>query len=160
MKLAGYECSAEAARQVYEKSGVKPEEVDVVELHDCFSANELVTYEALQLCPIGGAGEFIDNGDNTYGGKVVVNPSCGLISKGHPLGATGLAQCTELTWQLLGMAGKRQVDGATYALQHNIGLGSAVVMTLYKLGFPEARAEWLKNNEQPVHPGPVIGEYS
>merc|ERR1719402_1060117 len=129
MKLAGYECSAEAARQVYEKSGVKPEEVDVVELHDCFSANELITYEALGLCPEGGAGEFIDAGDNTYGGRVVVNPSGGLISKGHPLGSTGLAQCAELSWQLRGEADKRQVDGADVALQHNIGLGSAAVVT-------------------------------
>lgn len=160
MTIAGYDCSKTCAKKIYDEAGITADQVDVVELHDCFSANELITYEAIGLCPEGGAGEFIDNGDNTYGGKVVVNPSGGLISKGHPLGATGLAQCTELTWQLLGMAGKRQVDGATYALQHNIGLGSAVVMTLYKLGFPEARAEWLKNNEQPVHPGPVIGEYS
>jgi len=160
MTIAGYDCSKTCAKKIYDEAGITAEQVDVVELHDCFSANELITYEAIGLCPEGGAGKFIDAGDNTYGGKVVVNPSGGLISKGHPLGATGLAQCTELTWQLLGMAGKRQVEGATYALQHNIGLGSAVVMTLYKLGFPEARAEWLKNNEQPVHPGPVIGEYS
>jgi len=160
MTIAGYDCSKTCAKKIYDEAGITAEQVDVVELHDCFSANELITYEAIGLCPEGGAGKFIDAGDNTYGGKVVVNPSGGLISKGHPLGATGLAQCTELTWQLLGMAGKRQVEGATYALQHNIGLGSAVVMTLYKLGFPEARAEWLKNNEQPVHPEPVIGEYS
>lgn len=160
MTIAGYDCSKTCANKIYDEAGITADQVDVVELHDCFSANELITYEAIGLCPEGGAGKFIDAGDNTYGGKVVVNPSGGLISKGHPLGATGLAQCTELTWQLLGMAGKRQVEGATYALQHNIGLGSAVVMTLYKLGFPEARAEWLKNNEQPVHPGPVIGEYS
>ena len=134
MKLAGYESSAEAARQIYERSGVKPEEVDVVELHDCFTANELVTYEALQLCPPGGAGEFIDNGDNTYGGRVVVNPSGGLISKGHPLGATGLAQCTELCWQLRDMAGERQVPGAKIALQHNLGLHTAIVCTMYTLG--------------------------
>jgi sterol carrier protein 2 len=160
MTIAGYDCSKTCAKKIYDEAGITADQVDVVELHDCFSANELITYEAIGLCPEGGAGKFIDAGENTYGGKVVVNPSGGLISKGHPLGATGLAQCTELTWQLLGMAGKRQVEGATYALQHNIGLGSAVVMTLYKLGFPEARAEWLKNNEQPVHPGPVIGEYS
>jgi len=160
MTIAGYDCSKTCAKKIYDEAGITADQVDVVELHDCFSANELITYEAIGLCPEGGAGAFIDAGDNTYGGKVVVNPSGGLISKGHPLGATGLAQCTELTWQLLGMAGKRQVEGATYALQHNIGLGSAVVMTLYKLGFPEARAEWLKNNDQPVHPGPVIGEYS
>ena len=83
---------------------------------------------------------MIDRGDNTYGGKYVVNPSGGLISKGHPLGATGLAQCTELSWQLRGMAGRRQVQGARLALQHNIGLGGAVVVGLYRLGFPELAA--------------------
>lgn len=100
-------------------------------MHDCFSANELITYEALGLCPEGKAGEFIDNGDNTYGGKYVVNPSGGLISKGHPLGATGLAQCSELVWQLRGQANERQVENVRYALQHNLGLGGAVVVTLY-----------------------------
>lgn len=81
---------------------------------------------------------MVDRGDNTYGGKYVVNPSGGLISKGHPLGATGLAQCSELCWQLRGMAEKRQVPGAKVALQHNIGLGGAAVVALYKLGFPSA----------------------
>ena len=117
MTIAGYDCSKTCAKKIYDEAGITADQVDVVELHDCFSANELITYEAIGLCPEGGAGAFIDAGDNTYGGKVVVNPSGGLISKGHPLGATGLAQCTELTWQLLGMAGKRQVEGATYALQ-------------------------------------------
>ncbi len=106
--------------------------MDVVELQDCFSANELVTYEALGLCGEGKAGEFIDSGANTYGGKVVVNPSGGLISKGHPLGATGLAQCAELNWQVRGDADKRQVDGAKIALQHNLGLGGAAVVAMYK----------------------------
>jgi len=103
----------------------------VVELHDCFSANELCTYEALSLCPLGKAGEAIDNNEFTYGGKVVVNPSGGLISKGHPLGATGLAQCAELCWQLRGMADARQVKEAKVALQHNLGLGGACVVVIY-----------------------------
>ena len=111
---------------------MKATDVGVVELHDCFSANELVTYEALGLCEEGKAGEFIDRGDNTYGGKVVVNPSGGLISKGHPLGATGFAQCAELCWQLRGIAGKRQVPNLNYALQHNLGLGGACVVGVYK----------------------------
>jgi len=116
MKLAGYDMSKRAAEEVYNKTGVCPRDIGVVELHDCFSANELITYEALGLCPEGKADEFIDKGDNTYGGRVVVNPSGGLISKGHPLGATGLAQCSELCWQLRGMAGKRQVPNLKYAL--------------------------------------------
>ncbi|HZR84202.1 MAG TPA: lipid-transfer protein [Candidatus Binatia bacterium] len=132
MKLVGYDMTKEAARRVYEQSGQGPENVDVVELHDCFSANELITYEALGLCGEGKAGEFIDSGANTYGGKVVVNPSGGLISKGHPLGATGLAQCAELNWQLRGQADKRQVAGAKIALQHNLGLGGAAVVTMYR----------------------------
>jgi acetyl-CoA acetyltransferase len=106
--------------------------VDVVELHDCFTANELISYEALGLTPEGTAEKFVLEGDNTYGGRVVVNPSGGLLSKGHPLGATGLAQCAELVWQLRGQAGPRQVDGVRHALQHNIGLGGACVVTLYE----------------------------
>ena len=132
MKLVGYDMTKEAARRVYEQAGVGPENVDVVELHDCFSANELITYEALGLCPEGKAGEFIDSGANTYGGKVVVNPSGGLISKGHPLGATGLAQCAEMNWQVRGQADKRQVKDAKIALQHNLGLGGAAVVTMYR----------------------------
>jgi sterol carrier protein 2 len=132
MKLVGTDMTRDAARKVYEQAGVGPEDVDVVELHDCFSANELITYEALGLCPEGKAGEFIDSGANTYGGKVVVNPSGGLISKGHPLGATGLAQCAELNWQLRGQADARQVEGAKVALQHNLGLGGAAVVTAYR----------------------------
>ncbi len=132
MKLAGYDMTKDAAATVYEQSGVGPENVDVVELHDCFSANELITYEALGLCPEGKAGEFIDSGAQTYGGQVVVNPSGGLISKGHPLGATGLAQCAELNWQLRGEADQRQVEGAKVALQHNLGLGGAAVVAVYK----------------------------
>merc|ERR1719229_1197148 len=129
---------AKSARErLFERTGEKVEDVDVVELHDCFSANELITYEALGLCEVGKAGEFIDAGDNTYGGKYVVNPSGGLISKGHPLGATGLAQCYELSSQVRGEAANRQVAGAKMALQHNLGLGGAVVVALYKMGFPE-----------------------
>ncbi|XP_029309844.1 sterol carrier protein 2 [Cottoperca gobio] len=137
IKMVGYDMSRSAANKCYEAAGLKPSDVDVIELHDCFSANELITYEALGLCSEGKAGELIDRGDNTYGGKFVVNPSGGLISKGHPLGATGLAQCAELCWQLRGLADKRQVPGAKVALQHNIGLGGAVVVALYRLGFPQ-----------------------
>ena len=132
IQLIGSDMTKQAAQNVYEQSGVGPEDIDVVELHDCFSANELVTYEALGLCEEGKAGEFIDSGAQTYGGKVVVNPSGGLISKGHPLGATGLAQCSELNWQLRGQADKRQVEGAKIALQHNLGLGGAAVVTAYR----------------------------
>jgi acetyl-CoA acetyltransferase len=121
-----------AADAVYAQSGLGPEDIDVVELHDCFSANELITYEGLRLCEEGKGGAFIDSGAATYGGQVVVNPSGGLISKGHPLGATGLAQCSELTWQLRGQADRRQVPGAKVALQHNLGLGGAAVVTIYR----------------------------
>jgi acetyl-CoA acetyltransferase len=132
IKLVGYDMTQTAAHKAYEQSGFGPEDVGVVELHDCFSANELITYEALGLCPEGKGGDFADSGATTYGGKVVVNPSGGLISKGHPLGATGLAQCAELNWQLRGQADKRQVPGVKLALQHNLGLGGAAVVTLYK----------------------------
>jgi acetyl-CoA acetyltransferase len=131
-RLVGYDMSAAAAKQVYEAAGVGPEDLDVVELHDCFTANELITYEALGLVAEGGAEKFILEGDNTYGGQVVTNPSGGLLSKGHPLGATGLAQCAELVWQLRGQAGPRQVQDAKLALQHNLGLGGACVVTLYQ----------------------------
>jgi len=117
---------------VYEASGIGPEDVPVIELHDCFTANELLSYEALGLTPVGTAERFIEDGDNTYGGKTVVNPSGGLLSKGHPLGATGLAQCAELVWQLRGTAEQRQVEGARIALQHNLGLGGACVVTMYR----------------------------
>lgn len=132
MRLVGYDMAAEGVSQVYEAGGVGPEDIDVVELHDCFAHNELISYEALGLCPEGGAQKFIADGENTYGGKVVTNPSGGLLSKGHPLGATGLAQCYELTRQLRGTAGSTQVEGARKALQHNLGLGGACVVTLYE----------------------------
>ncbi len=131
-KVVGYDMTREAARRVYEAAGVGPEDIDVVELHDCFTANELITYEGLGLTPEGTAEKFILDGDNTYGGKVVTNPSGGLLSKGHPLGATGLAQCAELVWHLRGQAGARQVEGARTALQHNLGLGGACVVTMYQ----------------------------
>ncbi len=132
MNLVGYSMSEAAAKRVYEQAGVGPQDLDVVELHDCFAQNELITYEALGLCAPGEAAAFIDAGDNTYGGKVVTNPSGGLLSKGHPLGATGLAQCYELTHQLRGTADARQVPNARNALQHNLGLGGACVVTLYQ----------------------------
>ncbi|MBM7063000.1 lipid-transfer protein [Pseudomonas sp. UL073] len=130
--VAGYSMSRAAANKVYEIAGVGAQDVDVVELHDCFAQNELLTYESLGLCPEGGAQKFVDDGDNTYGGKFVVNPSGGLLCKGHPIGATGLAQCTELVQQLRGQAEQRQVEGARIALQHNIGIGGAAVVTMYR----------------------------
>ncbi|MEU6559839.1 lipid-transfer protein [Nocardia nova] len=132
MKIVGNDMAKAAAQQVYEAAGVNPADIKVVELHDCFTTNEVLSYEALGLTPEGTAEKFVADGDNTYGGRVVTNPSGGLLSKGHPLGATGLAQCTELVWQLRGAAGPRQVEGASLALQHNIGLGGAAVVTLYE----------------------------
>ena len=156
IQAVGFDMTKNAVSKLFKDTGMGAGDVQVVELHDCFSANELITYEALGLCEEGKAGEFIDAGDNTYGGKFVVNPSGGLISKGHPLGATGLAQCYELCSQVMsknlqtkyvtinnqvrGEADKRQVDGARVALQHNLGLGGAVVVALYKMGFPGAEA--------------------
>lgn len=131
--LAGFSMSRAAANKVYEQTGIGAEDVDVVELHDCFAQNELLSYEALGLCPEGGAQKFVDDGDNTYGGRYVVNPSGGLLSKGHPIGATGLAQCTELVQQLRGRAEMRQVEGARIALQHNVGIGGAAVVTMYRI---------------------------
>jgi acetyl-CoA acetyltransferase len=132
IEMVGAELTRSAARRAYERSGLGPENVDVIELHDCFSTNELITYEGLGLCAEGKGGELVDSGATTYGGRWVVNPSGGLISKGHPIGATGLAQCAELVWQLRGAAVKRQVPNARVALQHNLGLGGAAVVTLYR----------------------------
>jgi acetyl-CoA acetyltransferase len=132
IKLVGFDMTKRAAESAYEQSGLGPENVNVIELHDCFSTNELITYEALGLCPEGKGGELSASGATTYGGKWLVNPSGGLISKGHPLGATGLAQCAELNWQLRGQADKRQLAGAKVALQHNLGLGGAAVVTIYR----------------------------
>ena len=130
--MIGVGMSRRAAKAVYEQAGLGPEDAQVIELHDCFSTNELVTYESLGLCGEGEGGRLIDEDQVTYGGKWVVNPSGGLLSKGHPLGATGLAQCAELVWQLTGKAEKRQVEGARIGLQHNVGLGGACVVTMYK----------------------------
>jgi acetyl-CoA acetyltransferase len=132
MRLVGYGMTQAAARQAFAAANIGPEDVDVVELHDCFAQNELLSYEALGLCPEGGAEKFVNDGDNTYGGKVVTNPSGGLLSKGHPLGATGLAQCYELTQQLRGTADRRQVADARIGLSHNLGLGGACVVTVYQ----------------------------
>jgi acetyl-CoA acetyltransferase len=132
MRVVGYDMTEKAAQIAYAQARITPEQINVAEVHDCFSANELITYEALGLCPVGHAGKWIDENKFTYGGNVVVNPSGGLISKGHPLGATGLAQCAELVWQLRGHAQKRQVKNASYGLQHNLGLGGACVVTIYK----------------------------
>ncbi|GLS13113.1 lipid-transfer protein [Hydrogenophaga electricum] len=129
--VVGSGVSREAARQVYEAAGIGPKDVDVCELHDCFTQNELLSYEALGFCPEGEAEGFVRSDQNTYGGQVVVNPSGGLLSKGHPLGATGLAQCFELTHQLRGTAEARQVESARIAMQHNAGLGGATVVTLF-----------------------------
>ncbi len=131
-EVVGFSMARNAAQQVYEKAGVDPRDIKIVELHDCFAQNELLTYESLGLCPVGGAEKFVEDGDNSYGGQVVTNPSGGLLSKGHPLGATGLAQCTELVQQLRGQSGARQVEGVKLALQHNLGLGGACVVTLYE----------------------------
>ena len=132
IKMVGYDMTKAAADKVYAQAGLGPSDVQVVELHDCFTANEVITYEGLGLCKEGEAEKFIMDGDNTYGGKWVTNPSGGLLSKGHPLGATGLAQCTELVWHLRGQAEARQVEGAKVALQHNLGLGGACVVTMYR----------------------------
>jgi acetyl-CoA acetyltransferase len=133
IKIVGYDMSREAARRAYEEAQVSPEDVQVVELHDCFSANELITYEALGFAPEGEGHKLVEKQATTHGGSgPVVNPSGGLISKGHPLGATGLAQCSELTWQLRGQSDKRQVPDVKVALQHNIGLGGAAVVSIYR----------------------------
>ncbi|KAH9817404.1 Thiolase-like [Teratosphaeria destructans] len=130
--LVGYGMSKTAAKMALNEAKVDVKDIKVVELHDCFSANEMVTIDALGLCEPGKAHELVRNGDITYGGKMVINPSGGLISKGHPLGASGLAQCAELCWHLRGWANNRLVEGTTAALQHNLGLGGAVVVTVYK----------------------------
>ena len=133
MDLVGYDMTRRAARAALGEAGVSPKDIKVCELHDCFSANELILLEGLGFSEPGKAHEMVRNGDITYGGRgPIVNPSGGLISKGHPLGATGLAQCAELTWQLRGWANNRLVEGADVALQHNLGLGGAVVVTVYK----------------------------
>ncbi|KAI7533832.1 hypothetical protein KC316_g16673 [Hortaea werneckii] len=132
MDLVGFDMTKRAVQAAYKEAGVTPQDIKVCELHDCFSANELVLLEGLGFCEQGRAHEMVRRGDITYGGKgPIINPSGGLQSKGHPLGATGLAQCAELCWQLRGWANNRHVD-ADVALQHNLGLGGAVVINIYK----------------------------
>lgn len=130
MDLVGTAISRKAALAAYREAGLGAEDVDVVELHDCFTINEVLSYEALGFVEAGGETRFIEDNDNSYGGRVVVNPSGGLLSKGHPLGATGLAQIAELTWQLRGEAEARQVEGARIALQHNVGLNGAAIVSI------------------------------
>ncbi|EJN35072.1 acetyl-CoA acetyltransferase [Pseudomonas sp. GM78] len=132
IRAMGYELGFAAARDVYERAGIGPEEVDVCELHDGSTASEILLYEALGLCREGDAEKLVEDGDNTYGGNRVINPSGGLLSMGHPLGATGIAQCAELVWQLRGTAANRQVPYARIALQHNISIGGACVVTMYR----------------------------
>jgi len=129
--MVGMGMTERASRAVYEQSGIGINDVQVVELHDCFSTNELITYEGLGMCKEGEGEKLVEDDATTYGGRWVVNPSGGLLSKGHPLGATGLAQCAELVWQLRGQAEKRQVETVKAALQHNLGLGGACVVAMY-----------------------------
>jgi len=145
MSLCGYDMCKKAAEKLFNESAMVASDVDVVELHDCFSSNEMMVYEGLGLCNTGEGGKLADSGEwrknsgggelchypRPRGGTVVVNPSGGLMSKGHPIGATGVAQCFELCEQLRGNCGARQVPNARIALQHNFGLGSALVLTLY-----------------------------
>jgi acetyl-CoA acetyltransferase len=147
IKSVGFDMAKSAAQDVYAQAGITANDVQVVELHDCFSCNELLTYEAIGLAKEGEGHKLVDSGNNTFGGKFVVNPSGGLISKGHPLGATGVAQCAELNWQLRGECGPRQVKGAKVALQHNLGLGGNVVVTAYR-----KPAEW--GGKQPKRRAP------
>ena len=130
--LMGFGMAREACRAATAEAGVNVKNIKVCELHDCFSANEMITIDALELCEPGKAHEMVRKGDITYNGKMIINPSGGLISKGHPLGATGLAQCAELVWHLRGWANDRLTAGTDAALQHNLGLGGAVVVTVYK----------------------------
>jgi sterol carrier protein 2 len=132
MQLVGYDMTKRAAQAALKEANVSPKDIKVCEVHDCFSANELILLDGLGFSKPGKAHEMVRSGDITYGGQVVVNPSGGLISKGHPLGATGLAQCAELTWQLRGWANNRLVENTPVALQHNLGLGGAVVVNVYK----------------------------
>ncbi len=129
--MIGMGMTERAASSVYEQAGLGPKDVQVIELHDCFSSNELITYEGLGLCAEGEGEKLVEENACTYGGRWVVNPSGGLLSKGHPLGATGVGQCAELTWQLRGEAEKRQVEGVKVALQHNLGLGGAGIVAMY-----------------------------
>jgi acetyl-CoA acyltransferase len=119
-----------AAAQAWERAGVGPDDLDLVELHDCFATAELLHYENLGLCKEGEAGRLIDEGETAHGGRIPVNVSGGLLSKGHPLGATGVAGVFEVTSHLRGSAGERQVEGAKVGLSHVIGLGSACTINV------------------------------
>eukprot|EP00004_Rigifila_ramosa_P002308 TRINITY_DN1239_c0_g1_i3.p1 TRINITY_DN1239_c0_g1~~TRINITY_DN1239_c0_g1_i3.p1 ORF type:complete len:420 (+),score=89.52 TRINITY_DN1239_c0_g1_i3:27-1262(+) len=140
IKMVGVDMTRRAADQAYAQAGITPADIQVIELHDCFSSNELLTYEGLSLTAPGQGHTLVETRNNTYGGKWVVNPSGGLISKGHPLGATGLAQCAELCWQIRGLAGPRQVSNVKHALQHNFGIGGAVIVGIYKKAFTTQQA--------------------
>ncbi len=120
-----------AARTAYEKAGIGPDDLDLVELHDCFATAELLHYENLGLCPEGEAARAVDEGWFEWGGKLPVNVSGGLLSKGHPLGATGVANIYEIVTHLRGEAGERQVEGAKVGLAHVIGLGSACTIHIF-----------------------------
>lgn len=131
--LVGYDMTKRAVKAAMTEANVTPKDIKLVELHDCFSSNELILLESIGFCEVGKAHEMVRRGDITYGGNgPVINPSGGLISKGHPLGATGVAQCAELVWHLRGWANNRLVEKANVGLQHNLGLGGAVVVTIYK----------------------------
>ena len=118
-------CTRTAAQQAYAMAGIGPDELDLVELHDCFATAEILHYENLGLCRDGEGGKLIDAGETTHGGRIPVNVSGGLLSKGHPLGATGIANIYEITTHLRGEAGERQVPDARFGLTHVLGLGSA-----------------------------------
>ena len=125
IKMVGYDMAKACAAKVYEQAGLGPKDVQVVELHDCFATAEILHYENLGLCGEGEAGRMIDEGQTAHGGRIPVNVSGGLLSKGHPLGATGVANVYEIATHLRGEAGERQVAGAKVGLAHVIGLGSA-----------------------------------
>lgn len=128
------ELARRTAKQAYEAAGLGPEDINVAEVHDAFTIGEILAYENLGFCPVGEGGEFVENGMSSRNGRLPVNPSGGLIARGHPLGATGVAQACEIYWQLTGRAGSRQVEGARAGLTHtaggatpNIGSGACVV---------------------------------
>ena len=131
--LVGHGLTKSIVGEALEEAQIQSiDEIKLVELHDCFSPAEMVFIDALGLCEPGKAHEYVRAGNITYGGKTLVNPSGGLLSKGHPLGATGLAQCAELVWHLRGWANNRLIEGTSSALAHNLGLGGAGVVTVYK----------------------------
>ena len=133
LNLVGHGITKSIIQDVLKEANVKSiDDIKLVELHDCFSPAEMVFIDALGLCEPGKAHEYVRAGNITYGGKTLINPSGGLLSKGHPLGATGLAQCAELVWHLRGWANNRLVEGTSAALAHNLGLGGAGVVTIYK----------------------------